>query len=161
MATVSGHPVTVATAGVGFLALAAVLVGVTVAWFSGTTTTPPNAFSAGQLDPWVPTSVTVTRIAATTCLVSWTPQSPPPPGLTHDVVDGGGATLASGVSGTSRSVTVAAAAVSLTVAARLNAWVSTTSTAAPGPCNGYPGAPTGLTLTSGGVVLAVLPVVGS
>jgi hypothetical protein len=135
--------------------VAAVLVGVTGAWFSGITATPPNAFSAGQLDPWVPSSVTVSRTASTTCLVSWTPQPSPPPGLTHDVVDGGGATLASGVSGTSTSVTVPAGAVSLKVAARLNAWVSATSTAAPGPCNGYPGAPTGLTLTPGDGTVAV------
>ncbi|WP_088286682.1 fibronectin type III domain-containing protein [Kineosporia sp. A_224] len=143
-------------AGVAALGVAAValVIGVIGAVFSATTAGPPAVYTAGQLTSYVPTAVTASRTAATTCLVSWTPASGLPSGLTYDVTDGT-STVATGVSGTSASVTVPVTAVTPRVKARLNSWVSTTSTAAASACNGYPDAPGALTLTpSDGAVQA-------
>ncbi|WP_088315818.1 fibronectin type III domain-containing protein [Kineosporia sp. R_H_3] len=143
-------------AGVAALGVSAValVIGVIGAVFSATTAGPPSVYTAGQLTSYVPTAVTASRTAATTCLVSWTPASGLPAGLTYDVTDGT-STVATGVSGTSVSVTVPASAVTPRVKARLNSWVSTTSTPAASVCNGYPDAPGALTLTpSDGAVQA-------
>ena len=146
-----------AKAALGALAVvaAALVLGVIGAVFSATTSGPPAVYSAGQLTAYVPTSVSASRTAATTCLVSWTPASGLPSGLTYDVTDGTGATVATNVSGTSASVTVPAAAVTPTVKARLGNWVSTNATAAATACAGYPDAPTGVTVTPSDAQVAV------
>ncbi|MBI4944691.1 MAG: fibronectin type III domain-containing protein, partial [Actinobacteria bacterium] len=123
--------------------------------FPASTSGPPAVYSAGQLTAYVPTAVTASRTAATTCLVSWTPASGLPSGLTYDVTDGTGTTVATNVSGTSASVTVPAAAVTPTVKARLGSWVSTNATAAAAACTGYPDAPTGVTVTPSDAQVAV------
>jgi alpha-tubulin suppressor-like RCC1 family protein len=121
--------------------------GVVGAVFTSTTAGPPSVLSAGALTGWEPSAATATRTATTTCLVSWTPRSNPPTGLTYDVTDGTGTTVATGVSGTSTSITVPAGQTTPTVKARLNNWVSSTAASASPPSYGYPSAPTALTLT--------------
>ncbi len=137
------------------LAAAVLVLGLVGAVFSSTTAGPAATLTAGSLDGYVPTAVSASRTAATTCLVAWTPVASPPAGLTYDVTDGAGSTVATAVAGTSASVTVPATAVSPTVRARLGAWVSATATTTAAPCNGFPDAPSGLTLTpSDGAVAA-------
>ena len=138
-----------ARAGAGALALgaAALLLGVIGAVFSATTSGPPAVYSAGQLTAYVPTAVTATRTAATTCLVSWTPASGLPSGMTYDVTDGT-STVTTGVPGTSASVTVPVTAVTPEVKARLDSWVSAARRAAAPACNGFPDAPGSLSLTA-------------
>ena len=143
--------------GAGALAVAGAVLalGLVGAVFSSTTQNPPNVYTAAQLDAYVPTAVTATRTSSTTCLVSWTPVSNPPSGMTYDVTDGSGTTVVTGASGTSATATVPVTAVTPTVKARLGSWVSTASTAASAPCNGWPDAPGSLTLTpSDGAVSA-------
>ena len=136
------------------LAFAVLVLGLVGAVFSSTSQNPGSSLTADALDAYVPTAATTSRTAATTCLVSWTPVASPPAGLTYDVTDGTGATVATGVAGTSASVTVPATAVTPTVKARRGAWVSSAATATGSPCNGFPDAPV-LTLTpSDGAVQA-------
>ncbi len=137
------------------LAAAVLVLGLVGAVFSGTTAGPATTLTAGTLNGYVPTAVSASRTAATTCLVSWTPVASPPAGLTYDVTDGTGSTVATAVAGTSASVTVPASSVSPTVKARIGNWVSSAATTAAAPCKGFPDAPSGLTLTpSDGAVTA-------
>ena len=139
---------TMAPAGVGVASfVAAMMMLSTVAsTFSATTSGPPSTLSAQDLSAYVPTAVAATRTSATTCLVTWTPAAGTPPVVTYDVTDGAATNLAVGAS-SGVSVTVPVTALTPTVRARVNTWVSSAESAAMAPCAGFPDPPGSLVLT--------------
>src|SRR5664279_4146066 len=76
----------------------------TSAMFSATTGNAGNTFAAASLDAWLPTAATAVRTAATSCLVSWTPVTGVPAGLTYEVSDGTSA-VATGLTTTAATIT--------------------------------------------------------
>ncbi len=105
---------------------------------------------AGQdLTPFAPSSASASRTSGTTCQVTWTPAGSTPAAVRFDVFDGGGTTLASGINGTSATITVTSAAVTIRVGARVGQWVSGTRTLAAPGCPAGLSAPTGLVVTAG------------
>ncbi len=125
---------------VALVAVAAMCSSTTQGAFSAQTSNAGTTLAAAQLDSWVPTAVSTSRTGATTCLVSWTPAAGLRAGASYDVTDGV-ATLASGVVGSSTTVTVPASAVTPRVHIRYGGWVSTASTSSAAACVGYPDAP--------------------
>ncbi len=109
--------------------------------FTSQTSSTGSTLTAAQLNAVLPTAVSATRTAATTCLVTWAAHGSVPAGATYDVTDGVGGTLATSVSGSSVPVTVPTEALTPTVRTRVGAWVSTSATAASAPCPGLPDAP--------------------
>ncbi|MBK8077313.1 MAG: fibronectin type III domain-containing protein [Kineosporiaceae bacterium] len=127
-------------AGLAFLGLVALFSSPTQGAFTAQTSNGGTTLSSAQLDPWVPTSVTTTRTAPTTCQVTWTPAAGLRAGATYDITDGV-TTLATGVSGTSTSVTVPTTQLTPQVRIRHGTWTSTATTTATTPCPGVPDPP--------------------
>lgn len=129
--------------------VAMVALPATSAMFSATTGNAGNTFAAASLDAWLPTAAT----AATSCLVSWTPVTGVPAGLTYEVSDGTSA-VATGLTTTSATITVPAWSVTPTVRTVLGSWHSASAVIAD-PCVAVPDAPGGLTLTPSDGQIAV------
>ncbi len=130
----------------GFLLLALAAVG---AGFTAQTTTA-GAIAGADLDHYVPVSVTASRASPTECSLTWTAAPGTPAGIRYDVFDAGGAALASGVSGSTATVTTGPAATGLTVGARSGQWTSADRTAANPDCPAVTlSAPTALVATPG------------
>ncbi|MBK7621525.1 MAG: fibronectin type III domain-containing protein [Kineosporiaceae bacterium] len=108
--------------------------------FTAQTSNGGTALSAAQLDPWIPTSVTTTRTTPTTCQVTWTPAVGLRSGATYDITDGV-TTYATGVSGTTTTITVPTTQLTPQVRIRYGTWTSTATTTATTPCTGVPDAP--------------------
>ncbi|MFN8079042.1 MAG: fibronectin type III domain-containing protein [Kineosporiaceae bacterium] len=127
-------------AGLAFLGVAAYFSAQAQGAFTAQTGNSGTALSAAQLDPWIPTAVTTSRTAPTTCQVSWTPASGLRAGATYDITDGA-TTLATGVSGTSTTITVPTTQLTPHVRIRYGTWTSTATTTATTPCTGIPDPP--------------------
>lgn len=105
--------------------------------------------SGTTLDQYLPTTATASRITATECRVTWTPDPGAPPEVRYDVTDGSGGTLATNQSGVTLVVTVPVSAVTPTVKARIHSWLSPGQTTVATPCLGWPDAPGGLQVSPG------------
>ena len=145
----TGRNVLVPTLGVAVVGLLALLLAGAGAGFSGQTSTNAS-LTATNLDAFVPTSVTASRTSPTDCTVTWTPASDVPPSAVYNVTNGAGQTLATGVSGTTTTVTIGSDYVVPTVKVRVESWVSSAETTAPVPgCGGPPGPPTSISASAG------------
>ncbi|MFN8079041.1 MAG: hypothetical protein U0Q19_05700 [Kineosporiaceae bacterium] len=123
-----------------FLGFAALFSSQVQGAFTAQTGNSGTALSAAQLDPWIPTAVTTSRTAPTTCQVTWTPAAGLRAGATYDITDGA-STLATGVSGTSTTITVPTTQLTPHVRIRYGTWTSTATTTATTPCTGIPDPP--------------------
>ena len=101
------------------------------------------------LDQYLPTAATTVRVAATSCRVSWTPPAATPVDLSYDLTNGAGGILATGETGVTALVTVPVTAVTPTVKARLQSWISPGETVVDAPCLGWPDAPADLQVAPG------------
>ncbi len=136
------------------LALGVLGLGMASAAFSGNTGSTLSLAST-SLNGYAPTSASATRTSGTACQVTWTPAAGVPAGVTYEVTDGAGGVLATGLTGTTTSVTVGSGAVTPTVRVRKNLWVSSTQTSAPTCAAAGPDAPTAVTATLGDGQLTV------
>ena len=135
--------------GVATAALLALMMSSTGAAFTGQADVGASLTGA-NLSTRVPTSVSASRASSTDCTISWTPAAGTPASVVYDITNGVGGTLATGVSGTSTTVTVGTGQVIPTVKARAGLWISSAQTAAPSPgCPGVPHAPTAVSGVAG------------
>jgi hypothetical protein len=116
------------------------------AGFSGTTTSDAS-FGMATLVDYLPSSASASRSGSTSCDVSWSPIGGVPTPVRYGVLDGGGAVLASGISGSSVTVTVPVTQVVIQVRTEAGGWVSSSTVST--VCPGAPDPPTGVAAVAG------------
>ncbi len=107
------------------------------------------SLTGADLTTATPTAATGTRLAGADCRIDWTPAVGVPAGVRYEILDGGGVSLAAGLTGTSHTLDVGTAATVPSVRARVGNWYSAQRPVSAPGCVASLGAPTGLAVTDG------------